>query len=161
MDRILLCMLVLFMGTANATDCNHSATAFHCVKFIKNYDADTITVDIPGVHPLIGDNISVRVSGIDAPEIKGHLPCEKEASRNAKRLVENVLQNAKRIDLVHVEKDKYFRILADVMVDGVNLKDLLLKNRLAYQYDGGTKEKRNWCNLGGDRGIASKRNLPE
>lgn len=156
MDRIFLSFMVLIIGTANAADCNHSATAFHCVKFVKNYDADTITVDIPGVHPLIGDNISVRVSGIDAPEIKGHLPCEKEASRNAKRLVENVLENAKRIDLVNVQKDKYFRILADVMIDGKNLKDLLLKNRLAYQYEGGTKEKRNWCDVTSDRGIASK-----
>jgi micrococcal nuclease len=159
MDRILLCisgLLVIFIGTANATDCNHMTNAFRCVKFVKNYDADTITVDIPGVHPLIGDNISVRVSGIDAPEIKGHLPCEKEASRNAKKLVENVLLNAHRIDLENVQKDKYFRILADVMVDGKNLKDLLLKNRLAYQYEGGTKEKRNWCDVTSDRGIASK-----
>jgi hypothetical protein len=28
---------------------------------IRNYDADTITFDIPNVHPLIGDKISVRV----------------------------------------------------------------------------------------------------
>lgn len=142
----------LLVTLATAGECQHTASAFHCVKFIKNYDADTITVDIPGVHPLIGDNISVRVSGIDAPEIKGSQPCEKEASRNAKRLVENVLKNARRIDLVNVQKDKYFRILADVLVDGRDLKQVLLKNNLAYQYNGGTKEARSWC----VRGVASK-----
>lgn len=135
-----------------AENCTHTKSEFRCVKYVKNYDADTITVDIPGVHPLIGENISVRVLGVDAPEIKGHLPCEKEASRNAKRLVENILKNAKRIDLVDVEKDKYFRILANVKVDGKNLKDYLLKNQLAYEYNGGTKEMRNWCT----RGVASK-----
>ncbi len=146
-----IALFIIHSALANET-CTHTKTEFRCVKFVKNYDADTITVDIPGVHPLIGDNISVRVMGIDAPEIKGHLPCEKEASRNAKRLVENILSNAKRIDLVNVEKDKYFRILADVKVDGKNLKDYLLKNQLAYAYYGGTKEKRNWCT----RGVASK-----
>lgn len=135
-----------------ADDCRHTRTEFHCVKYVKNYDADTITVNIPNVHPLIGEKISIRVQGIDAPEIKGSLPCEKEASRNAKRLVEHVLKSAQRIDLINVEKDKYFRILADVVVDGKNLKSLLLKNNLAYQYYGGTKEKRNWCS----RGVASK-----
>lgn len=145
--------LLLISFTINAVEnCTHTKTEFRCVKFVKNYDADTITVDIPGVHPLIGDNISVRVFGIDAPEIKGDLPCEKEASRNAKRLVENILSNAKRIDLINIEKDKYFRILADVRVDGKSLKDILLKNELAYSYYGGTKEKRNWCT----RGVASK-----
>ncbi len=146
--------LFLFFLTRQsyAQSCEHSKNSFSCVKYVKNYDADTITVDIPGVHPIIGDNISVRVSGIDAPEIKGHGPCEKEASRNAKKLVENLLKNAKRIDLVNVDKDKYFRLLADVKIDGVDLKSLLLKNNLAYQYAGGTKEKRNWCS----RGTASK-----
>jgi micrococcal nuclease len=153
MNKFLL-FLVLSFSFSNlfAQSCEHSKSTFSCVKYVKNYDADTITVDIPGVHPIIGDNISVRVSGIDAPEIRGHGPCEKEASRNAKRLVENLLKKAKRIDLLNVDKDKYFRLLADVKVDGVDLKSLLLKNNLAYQYAGGTKEKRNWCG----RGVASK-----
>lgn len=123
------------------------------MEYVKNYDADTITFNIKNVHPLLGENISVRVLGIDAPEIKGDLPCEKEVSRNAKRLVENLLKNAKRIDLQDVEKDKYFRILANVYIDGKNLKDVLIKNNLAYEYDGGTKQKKDWCL----RGIASKK----
>lgn len=134
-------------------ECHHTSNEFQCVKFVKNYDADTITVNIPGVHPLIGEKISVRVSGVDAPEVKGKQPCEKEASRMARNLVENILKNAKRIDLTNVEKDKYFRILADVKVDGRDLKEILLKNDLAYEYDGGTKKQKNWCN----RGIASKK----
>ncbi len=158
MEWIFTSLVILFIGVAQAQDCHHTATTFACVSFIKNYDADTITVNIPNIHPLIGNKTSVRVAGIDAPEIKGVLPCEKEASRNAKRLVENELKKARRIDLINVKKDKYFRILADVIVDGRNLKEVLLKNRLAYQYNGGTKEKRNWCNL--DRGIASEPILP-
>lgn len=137
--------LFFLLETQAQESCVHSEKAFRCVRYVKNYDADTITVDIPNVHPLIGKNISIRVRHIDAPEIKGSLPCEKEASRMARGLVENLLKNAKSIDLENVDRDKYFRILADVLVDGKNLKDLLIKNNLAYSYEGGTKEKINWC----------------
>lgn len=126
-------------------DCSHDATTFRCVKYIRNYDADTITFDIPNVHPLIGKHIAVRVRHVDTPEIKGKLPCEKEAARTAKRLIENILKHAKRIDLTDVAKDKYFRILADVVADGKPIKDVLLKNNLAYIYEGKTKKKLNWC----------------
>jgi endonuclease YncB( thermonuclease family) len=126
-------------------DCKHDKETFRCVKFLKNYDADTITVKIPEVHALFGEKISVRVRGIDAPEIKGKNPCEKDAARTARRLVESLLKQAKRIDLKNVDRDKYFRILADVEFDGKSLKEILLKNNLAYEYDGGRKKEMSWC----------------
>ncbi len=145
--RTLTLAFLLFYSwvSLGADNCEHDKETFRCVKYVKNYDADTVTFDIPNVHPLIGKSISIRVRHVDTPEIKGKLPCEKEAARNAKKLVENLLKNAKQIDLKNVDRDKYFRILADVQIDGVNLKDYLLKNNLAYKYEGGTKEKMDWC----------------
>lgn len=142
-----LAALAAFSSSVASADsrCTHDATAFRCVRYVKNYDADTITVDIPDTHPLIGKRISVRVRGLDTPEIKGTLPCEKEAARTAQRLVENLLRRAQRIDLTAVARDKYFRILADVKVDEQSLTEVLLKNHLAYAYDGGTKRKMDWC----------------
>lgn len=142
---LLIFLLVANNSWANQSNCTHDMKTFRCVKYVRNYDADTITFDIPNVHPIIGDKISVRVRHIDTPEIKGKLPCEKEAARSAKRLIENLLKNAKRIDLENVDKDKYFRLLADVIVDGKPIKDILLKNNLAYAYEGKTKQKINWC----------------
>lgn len=130
-----------------ASSCQHDANTFRCVKYLKNYDGDTITVEIPDVHPFFGHRISVRVNGIDTAEVRTKDKCEKQASRTARRLVESQLRQAKRIDLVNIERDKYFRVLANVMVDGNSLKDLLLKNRLAVAYDGGTKKKVNWCQM--------------
>lgn len=126
-------------------NCQHERTTFRCVKYIRNYDADTITFEIKGVHPLFGENIPVRVAGIDTPEVATKNACEKETGRIAKKLIESVLKQAKRIDLINVERDKYFRILADVMVDGKSVKEILLKNQLAVAYDGGTKSKVDWC----------------
>jgi len=148
--RVIIGLITLALIAAGphaaADSCTHDVTTFRCVKYVRNYDADTITFDIPNVHPLIGKHISVRVRHVDTPEIKGKLPCEKEAARTAKRLIENLLKNATRIDLENAGKDKYFRILADVVVDGKPLKDTLLKNNLAYSYEGKTKQSLNWCN---------------
>jgi micrococcal nuclease len=145
-SRLLVFLILIFTIQSRADEsCKHDETSLRCVKYIKNYDADTITFNIPDVHPLIGKKMSVRVRHVDTPEMKSKLPCEREASRNAQRLVENMLENAKRIDLVNVDKDKYFRILADVIIDGQNLKDYLIKNQLAYAYEGGTKQRIDWC----------------
>lgn len=125
--------------------CEHPPKAFHCVKFIKNYDGDTLTVDIPNMHPFFGKNVKVRVLGLDTPEVKTDNKCEKDAARIARRLVENLLKRAQRIDLTEIDRDKYFRVLANVIVDGRNLKDVLIKENLAYEYYGGKKEKIDWC----------------
>jgi len=44
--------------------------------YVRNYDGDTITFNLPNLHPIIGKNIRVRLNGIDTPEIKGK--CDKE-----------------------------------------------------------------------------------
>jgi micrococcal nuclease len=140
------CLLFIFSLLAQETPtCEHDDTHFRCVTYVRNYDADTITFNIKGVPAIIGKNISVRVRHIDSPEIRTNNSCEKNAARAAKKLIENLLKNAKRIDLENVDKDKYFRILADVKVDGQDLKQVLLKNNLAYSYEGATKKKMDWC----------------
>ncbi len=150
MNIFLIINLLFFQNLWSApiinSDCTHDSKTFRCVKYIKNYDGDTITVEIPNVHPLIGKNISVRILGIDTPEKTGTKPCEKERARDAQRLVENLLKNSKSIELKNIDRDKYFRILADVWVDGKSISDLLIKNNLAYQYFGGRKPaSTNWC----------------
>lgn len=145
-----IALLVPIYTIAESTEsknCHHDDNTFRCVTYVKNYDGDTITVSIPGVHPLIGEKISVRVLGVDTPEIKGKSKCEKNKARTAQRLVENLLKNAKNIELKNVQRDKYFRILADVVADGKSIKDLVIKNHLAYQYDGSTKLNLDWCRL--------------
>ena len=47
--------------------------------YVRNYDGDTITFNLPGLHPIIGEKINIRVNGIDTPEIRGK--CEKEKIR--------------------------------------------------------------------------------
>jgi len=58
--------------------------------------------------------------------------------------VRSKLANAKEIKLNKLQRGKYFRLVADVMVDGVSLGQELLENELAYKYSGGKKSS--WCN---------------
>jgi|TARA_B100000809_G_scaffold249478_1_gene280885 endonuclease YncB( thermonuclease family) len=51
-------------------------------------------------------------------------------------LIEGILNRANEITLHDIEREKYFRIVASVIVDGQNLSDLLLAKKLAVPYDG-------------------------
>ena len=49
---ILLYSHVCLAYTENPLDCDHTDTRFNCVKYVSNYDGDTITIDIPNIHPF-------------------------------------------------------------------------------------------------------------
>jgi len=125
--------------------CESSKGNFCNVRVVKVYDGDTITVNIKDLPSVFGSKISVRIRGIDTAEIRGRNHCEKTAARTARKLVENLVKNGKTIHLLKVERDKYFRLLADVSIDGKMVRDVLLKNRLAVAYEGKSKERVDWC----------------
>lgn len=108
------------------------------------YDGDTFRANIHNVHPLIGERISIRLSNIDTPEIRGKCKKEKRMAQQAKQFTVQSLRTAKKIVLKNVTRGKYFRVVADVYVDGRSLNDALLEKKLAVKYDGGKKNK-NWC----------------
>ncbi len=98
---VLLCLLVLIPSAAGATD-------FPNVTYHRCYDGDTCTFTIPGVHPLFGEKISVRIAGIDAPEIKGKCQKEKALAKKARDIVRGMLKDAHRIDLLDAQRGKVF-----------------------------------------------------
>jgi endonuclease YncB( thermonuclease family) len=108
-------------------------------RVIKVYDADTITIAarLPFADsPLY--RLSVRLNGIDTPEIKGKSEEEKEVAKQARDYVAGLVLN-KYVTLKNVDHEKYGRILADVYINDIFLNDLLLKERFAVKYGGGTK----------------------
>ena len=113
-------------------------------KVISVYDGDTFRVDIDSLPPIVGKNIPIRLNGVDTPEIRGKCQYEKDLALIARDFVRNKLANAKEIKLTKLQRGKYFRVVADVMIDGVSLDKELLENKLAYKYTGGKKSS--WCN---------------
>jgi micrococcal nuclease len=112
--------------------------------YVRNYDGDTITFNLPNLHPIIGKKIRVRLNGIDTPEIKGKCDKEKYDAEQAREMVGDILKGAEKITLKNMQRGNYFRIASDVIVDGESLADILIEAGMAVRYDGGKKNSR-WC----------------
>jgi endonuclease YncB( thermonuclease family) len=108
-------------------------------QVIKVYDGDSITIaaHLPiEKSPLF--RFSVRLNGIDTPEIKGKNEDEKAAAKVARDALSNLILH-KEIILKNVGTEKYGRILADVYLDDLCINDWLIKENYAVKYNGGTK----------------------
>lgn len=112
---------------------------------IKVYDGDTITIASKLPYPSSPlYRFSVRLNGIDCPEIKGKDENEKQCAQIAKEEMSNLILN-KIVTLKNIRTEKYGRILADVYIDELHLNNHLIQKRLAVVYDGGTKiSPKNW-----------------
>ena len=156
MALLLPFFLLLLSGCINfssqAESCKHDDHNLRCVQYIKNYDGDTITFNIPKVPPIMGHKMKVRLNGADTPEMKkpeyrNLFPCEEQKAVEAQKAVESILKKAKRIDLKNIKRGKYFRIVADVTADGLSIGDYLIQNKLARPYKGKKKTNINWCKI--------------
>ncbi len=105
------------------------------------YDGDTFRCNIEGYPPIIGERIGIRVKGIDTPEMRDKRPRVKAMARQAKQFAVAMLRNGRHIELRNIKRGKYFRIVADVYIDGKSLGKALLNARLAKPYDGGKKPR--------------------
>jgi len=106
-------------------------------------DGDTIRGDIEGIPPVFGQAIEVRLSGIDTAEMKSHCTSESILAKAAKIRVIELIGNAPEVTLLNATRDKYFRIDAEVLVNGISVNKILLQEGLAKPYFGGTKSS--WC----------------
>jgi len=112
-------------------------------KVVKVYDGDTITIatKLPyDSSPIY--RFSVRINGIDCPEMKTHNNNEHKCAIIAKQTTHDLAFN-QIVQLKNITLEKYGRILADVFVDEISIGDLLLDCKLAVKYDGGTKKSPN------------------
>ena len=108
-------------------------------------DGDTIAIPQERVYDIIKDMpLSIRLRGVDTPEIKSKCAEERLAAERAKVFTRDAIRQAKNIRLENTEWDKYGgRIDADMYLDGVSLARLLIDHGLGRPYNGGQKKK--WC----------------
>jgi endonuclease YncB( thermonuclease family) len=111
-------------------------------KVVKVYDGDTITVATPLDYtraPIY--HFSVRLRGIDSPEIRGKTEEEKQAALVARNALSAKVLN-QMVFLQNIDTEKYGRLLADVFLEGEpkqSISEWMLEHQYAIKYTGGTK----------------------
>jgi endonuclease YncB( thermonuclease family) len=107
---------------------------------IKVYDGDTITIASKLPYPKSElYRFSVRLNGIDSPEIKSNNEEEKTIAKEARDYLTNKILH-KSVVLKNITTEKYGRILADVYLGNTNINKLMIIEHFAVEYNGGTKE---------------------
>ena len=109
-------------------------------------DADTIDVDIDLGFGILLKNQRIRISGIDAPEMRTLDRVEKLfgnlATQRAKEFLEtkNVILQCETDSDGKISSGKFGRILGDVYIDEKSLAQTLLDEGHAVKYDIDEKE---------------------
>ena len=115
------------------------------------YDGDTIKVQAE-IWPGFIWSGSVRVLGIDTPEIRGKCPEEKAAAVAAREFVKRIVGD--RVTLHNIKLGKFAgRVLANVELQlrdsrrtTDDLAEILIDHGHARRYDGGARS--GWCEGG-------------
>lgn len=108
-------------------------------RVLKVYDGDTIT--IVGYEEGSDElhKYSIRINGIDCPELKSKNKNEVHIAKIARDMLALMIYK----NIVSLENvkglDKYGRLLCDVIYDDINVSKWMLEKRLAVEYDGGKK----------------------
>ena len=116
---------------AQAANCKHTYNKFKCIEVVSIYDGDSIRVNIDKLHPLFGEDVPVRISNVDTAERYGRAPCEREMANLARNFIHHrisLAKNRKQIELRNPIRDKYFRINAELWVNGFSIGRALIKD---------------------------------
>ena len=137
--KYILLLLILTANIAIADD-------FLELREYRNrlcYDGDTCYV-VAKTLPESLRNMSIRILGIDTPEIRADCLEEKDLALQGRAFANDMFKNADNIEFRNLKWDKYGgRILADVYIDGISYKHEIIEAGLAREYYGG--KKLGWC----------------
>jgi len=111
-------------------------------KVTRVVDGDTIDVDLDLGFDIIY-KCRVRLYGIDTPESRTRNKDEKVRGKLAAKFLKDAISNGKNVILQTQLKDskgKFGRVLASVVVDGININQRMVTNHLAVRYEGQSKK---------------------
>ncbi|MFJ3685567.1 thermonuclease family protein [Pseudomonas sp. NPDC090208] len=118
-------------------------------QIVDVYDGDTITISVQEWPGVFGQRLGVRVNGMDTPERHSHCadPAAKANEERQAMLARtellSLLDSGQPIELRNLDRDKYFRLLAEVWVGDQNVAAVLIGEGLAVPYHG--EKKVGWC----------------
>jgi endonuclease YncB( thermonuclease family) len=110
-------------------------------------DGDTVGIQATWLPAPLKPELSIRVFGVDTPEKGFRAQCPSEAARGeaASAFTKAQINAATKRQIVLMDWDKYGgRVLGDVLLNGVSLRQQLIANGFAREYYG--EAKQSWCN---------------
>jgi len=111
-------------------------------KVTRVVDGDTIDVDLDLGFDIIY-KCRVRLYGIDTPESRTRNKDEKVRGKLAAKFLQDAISNGENVILQTQLKDskgKFGRVLASVIVDGINVNQQMITNHMAVRYEGQSKK---------------------
>lgn len=114
-----------------ARDARRTISGPVSATLVKVIDGDTIIVTAEP-WPLQRVDVSVRLRGIDSPEIHSKCPDVRQAAERALSALSQMTSTSNVVLLAEISRDKYFgRVVADVYLeDGRNAAQELLTSGL-------------------------------
>jgi len=110
-------------------------------------DGDTVAFQADFLPAPLKKELSIRVYGVDTPEKGFRAQCASEAQRGeaASAFTKQMIASSQQRQVVLMDWDKYGgRVLGDVILNGVSLRQQLIANGFAREYYG--EAKTSWCN---------------
>lgn len=140
MKNKLYVILIIFLSYINLYPAKVYKDEIKDFKIIKVRDGDTFVITIPNIPNIFGEEIAVRIKGIDTPEKRDQREEIKALAYKAQEELEKLLMSGEKITLYNLGRDKYFRLLASVKVGNIDVSKYMIDKGLAKKYDGGRKQ---------------------
>ena len=115
-------------------------------EIVRVNDGDTVVISAPFLPAPLKPELAVRVFGVDTPEkgFRAQCPSENQRGLSATEFTKNAVKSTKKHQVILYGWDKFGgRVLGDIVLDGVSLRQELIRNGFAREYYGDAKQS--WC----------------
>ena len=146
MKKLLIVLAALIMSNPAYAQKQPTGVTYDA-QIIRATDGDTVVIAAPYLLAPLKPELAVRVFGVDTPEkgFRGQCASEKQRGEQASIFTKDVIKATKKHQVVLYSWDKFGgRVLGDILLDGMSLRSLLIKNGFAREYYGDAKQS--WCN---------------
>lgn len=140
---LLLLALVPMLALAQG---KQKAGVTYDVILTRVIDGDTVAFQANWLPDPLKKELSIRVFGVDTPEkgFRAKCPSEDQRGQNATAFTKQMINASTKRQIIMMDWDKYGgRVLGDVLLDGVSLRQQLIANGFAREYYG--EAKTSWC----------------
>jgi micrococcal nuclease len=161
---VLLCVVILAIITKDSSEITETVIQQEQATLVRVVDGDTVLVRIDGKEQ------SVRLIGVDAPEVKGPYAELECYGNESKDYLSELLPTEDQVILEYDDSqgryDKYDRILAYIFLGEKNIGEYMIQNGYAqeftykrdYRYQSAFRAAENFANMN-DFGLWSECNL--